>query len=219
MFTWLGGIAVDLREAQLAPDAHLELGSLFGGIALRVPPGWRVESDVRSLAGGVAIDVPEPEIRRRHRRSADAGSRRSAESRSAPSRRELERATRDPVPRLGAREGRSRRRRRARRHDPRDGRARPAEARPQVAVLRGDGEEPAAHHRRARRRSRARGGGRSPTSTSPRRRSSRCARRAGTSSSSGSILAFGFSPLWLLAGAADVTQGHARLPRRARRPS
>lgn len=60
MFTWFGGIAVDLREAQLAPEAHLELGSLFGGIALRVPPGWRVESDVESLAGGVAVDVPVP---------------------------------------------------------------------------------------------------------------------------------------------------------------
>jgi hypothetical protein len=61
MFTWLGGIAVDLREAQLAPEAHLEVGSLFGGIALRVPPGWRVEADVQSLAGGVAVDVPAPE--------------------------------------------------------------------------------------------------------------------------------------------------------------
>ena len=61
MFTWLGGIAVDLREAKLAPDAQLELGSLFGGIALRVPAGWRVESDVRSLAGGAAVDVPEPD--------------------------------------------------------------------------------------------------------------------------------------------------------------
>jgi hypothetical protein len=60
MFTWLGGIAVDLREAGLAPDAHLEVGSLFGGIALRVPRGWRVEADVQSLGGGVAVDVPEP---------------------------------------------------------------------------------------------------------------------------------------------------------------
>jgi hypothetical protein len=60
MFAWLGGIAVDLREAQLAPGAHLEVGSLLGGIAVRVPVGWRVESDVQSLAGGVAIDVPTP---------------------------------------------------------------------------------------------------------------------------------------------------------------
>lgn len=60
MFSWLGGIAVDLREAQLAPDAHLELGSLFGGIAIRLPPGWKVESDVQSLAGGVAVNAPDP---------------------------------------------------------------------------------------------------------------------------------------------------------------
>jgi hypothetical protein len=61
MFTWLGGIDMDLRKAQLAPDAHLEVGSLLGGIALRIPPGWRVESDVQSLGGGVAVDVPTPE--------------------------------------------------------------------------------------------------------------------------------------------------------------
>ncbi len=61
MFSWLGGIAVDLREAQLAPGAHLDVRSLFGGIAIRVPPGWRVESSVTSIGGGVAIGVPEPE--------------------------------------------------------------------------------------------------------------------------------------------------------------
>jgi hypothetical protein len=26
-----------------------------------VPPGWRVEANVSSLAGGVAVDAPEPE--------------------------------------------------------------------------------------------------------------------------------------------------------------
>lgn len=61
MFAWLGGIAVDLREATLAPDARLELGSLFGGIAVRVPTGWRVESDVHVFAGGVTVNVPEPD--------------------------------------------------------------------------------------------------------------------------------------------------------------
>lgn len=60
LLSWLGGIAVDLREAQLAPDAHLEVASLFGGIAIRVPEGWRVESDVKALAGGVAVNVPDP---------------------------------------------------------------------------------------------------------------------------------------------------------------
>ena len=61
MLAWVGGVAVDLREAQLAPDAHLTLHSLIGGIAIRIPPGWQVESSVRALAGGVAIDAPAPE--------------------------------------------------------------------------------------------------------------------------------------------------------------
>jgi hypothetical protein len=58
---WFGGVAIDLREATLAPGARLEVSSLLGGIAIRVPPGWRVETDVDALAGGVAVDVPEPE--------------------------------------------------------------------------------------------------------------------------------------------------------------
>jgi hypothetical protein len=60
MLAWFGGIAVDLRGAQLAPEAHLSLASLLGGIALRVPPGWRIESSVTARGGGVAIDAPEP---------------------------------------------------------------------------------------------------------------------------------------------------------------
>jgi hypothetical protein len=61
MFSWLGGIAVDLRDAELAPDAHLDVRSLFGGIAIRVPPGWRVESAVKAIGGGVAVNAPAPE--------------------------------------------------------------------------------------------------------------------------------------------------------------
>jgi hypothetical protein len=61
MVAWLGGIAVDLRGAQLAPDAHLDVASVFGGIAVRVPPGWRIESNVKALGGGVAVGVPELE--------------------------------------------------------------------------------------------------------------------------------------------------------------
>jgi hypothetical protein len=60
MFTWLGGIAVDLREAQLAADARLEVHTVLGGIAIRVPAGCRVVSNVKSLGGGVAVGVPDP---------------------------------------------------------------------------------------------------------------------------------------------------------------
>ena len=61
MLAWFGGVAVDLREAQLAPEAHLALHSLFGGVAIRVPAGWRVESSLSALGGGVAVNAPEPD--------------------------------------------------------------------------------------------------------------------------------------------------------------
>ena len=61
MFAWFGGIAVDLREATLAPGAHLTVNALFGGVAIRVPAGWRLESSLGALAGGVDVKAPEPE--------------------------------------------------------------------------------------------------------------------------------------------------------------
>ena len=61
MISWFGGIAVDLREAELAPGARLDLRSILGGIAIRVPAGWRVVSNVHALGGGVEIAVPEPD--------------------------------------------------------------------------------------------------------------------------------------------------------------
>ena len=53
MLAWYGGIDVDLREAALAPGARLSLHTLFGGIAIKTPPGWRLESELRAFAGGV----------------------------------------------------------------------------------------------------------------------------------------------------------------------
>lgn len=58
MLAWYGGIAVDLREAELVPGAKLSLHTLFGGIAIKTPPGWRIESELKALAGGV--DTPTP---------------------------------------------------------------------------------------------------------------------------------------------------------------
>jgi hypothetical protein len=62
MLSWFGGIAVDLRSAKLAPEAHLTLHTLWGGIAVQVPPEWHVESSARALGGGVAVDAPRTEI-------------------------------------------------------------------------------------------------------------------------------------------------------------
>jgi hypothetical protein len=61
MFAWFGGIAVDLREATLAPEARLSVHTFFGGVAVRVPPSWRIESSMRAIAGGVDVRGAEPE--------------------------------------------------------------------------------------------------------------------------------------------------------------
>jgi hypothetical protein len=61
MLAWYGGIEADLREVTLAPDARLSVAALFGGIALRIPAGWRVKSTVRSVAGGVDVSGSDPD--------------------------------------------------------------------------------------------------------------------------------------------------------------
>ena len=58
---WFGGIALDLREATPAPEVRLTVHALCGGVAIRVPAGWRVESGVRAVAGGVEVRAREPE--------------------------------------------------------------------------------------------------------------------------------------------------------------
>ena len=55
VLAWFGGVAVDLREATLAPGAHLSVHTLFGGVAIRVPAGWRLESTLHAAAGGVDV--------------------------------------------------------------------------------------------------------------------------------------------------------------------
>ncbi len=52
MLAWFGGIAVDLRDAQLAPGARLSLRTFCGGVAIKTPPDWRIEAHVTALAGG-----------------------------------------------------------------------------------------------------------------------------------------------------------------------
>jgi hypothetical protein len=61
VLAWFGGVDVDLREATLAPGARLSVHALFGGVAIRVPPGWRLESDLNVFAGGVDVRAAEAE--------------------------------------------------------------------------------------------------------------------------------------------------------------
>lgn len=58
---WYGGVQVDLSEATLAPEVHLTVHALNGGIAIRVPPGCRIESNIHALMGGVDARASEPE--------------------------------------------------------------------------------------------------------------------------------------------------------------
>ena len=53
ILAWFGGIDLDLREVDLAPGAQLSMHALFGGIKVKTPPGWRVESELKSFAGGI----------------------------------------------------------------------------------------------------------------------------------------------------------------------
>jgi hypothetical protein len=63
MFAWFGGIDVDLGEAELAPGATLSVHALLGGVVIRTPPNWRVESNVKVLAGGVNAPTPAADDR------------------------------------------------------------------------------------------------------------------------------------------------------------
>jgi hypothetical protein len=58
MLAWLGGINVDLRDVELAPGARLTVHTLFGGVAVKTPPGWRIESSAKVIAGGVDVRTP-----------------------------------------------------------------------------------------------------------------------------------------------------------------
>ena len=53
MLAWFGGIDVDLREVELGPGAQLSLYTLFGGINIKTPPDWRLDSELKAVAGGV----------------------------------------------------------------------------------------------------------------------------------------------------------------------
>ncbi len=60
VITWFAGHDVDLRGATLDPSgATLHVRTMYGGLQIAVPEGWRVRSHVLSIFGGTAIGVPE----------------------------------------------------------------------------------------------------------------------------------------------------------------
>ena len=59
VITWFAGHDVDLRGARLNPSgATLEVRTMYGGLQIAVPEGWRVRAHVLSIFGGTAIDLP-----------------------------------------------------------------------------------------------------------------------------------------------------------------
>ena len=66
-----GSVELDLRDATPAPDARLDVFTMFGGSEIRVPDGWRVDVKGFPLFGGfenattrerLPVDAPRLEI-------------------------------------------------------------------------------------------------------------------------------------------------------------
>jgi hypothetical protein len=63
VITWFAGHDVDLRGATLDPSgATLDISTLYGGLQIAVPEGWRVRSRVLSIFGGTVIGVPDANL-------------------------------------------------------------------------------------------------------------------------------------------------------------
>lgn len=61
VLAWFGGVALDLSEATLAPDARLDVRAAIGGVAIKVPPGWRIDAETSSMIGGVDVGRGQPD--------------------------------------------------------------------------------------------------------------------------------------------------------------
>ncbi len=60
LITILGGISLDLSEAELAPQTRITKVSAIGGIDLTVPKGTNVVVRGFSLFGGSTVSQPDP---------------------------------------------------------------------------------------------------------------------------------------------------------------
>jgi hypothetical protein len=60
VFVFMGGAEINLMEAELAPDAHISLKAIMGGISVVVPPSWRVEVRSDETMGDV-VNLTDPD--------------------------------------------------------------------------------------------------------------------------------------------------------------
>lgn len=59
----MGGVDLDLRDAVLAPEgADLAVFTVMGGVSLRVPDTWIVETDGQAVLGGHDVRVADPHV-------------------------------------------------------------------------------------------------------------------------------------------------------------
>jgi hypothetical protein len=63
----LGGCEIDLRQAAIDGEAVIEVFALCGGLEIRVPDDWTVESRVVPVLGGVDDKTRPPQGASRHR--------------------------------------------------------------------------------------------------------------------------------------------------------
>lgn len=53
-----GGQEINLMQANIENEAHIEMNVIFGGVELIVPSNWKVVSDLSSIFGGVEDSRP-----------------------------------------------------------------------------------------------------------------------------------------------------------------
>ena len=63
----MGGLEIDLRQASINGDAAIDIFTMWGGIDIRVPEDWSVESRVVPLLGGVEDKTRPPQGAVNHR--------------------------------------------------------------------------------------------------------------------------------------------------------